>query len=647
MWHLATWRVADVGRALVERIVQWQVLFAPLTGIEMRRSRIEGTTIVAEMALTVNLTTPTIEQVIQKRMRLVQQMSASLAMESRAQLSGTGLEEACVSLLKLDTRARILSHSEDWFNDDENFLLGVDQVLKLSRDILDPGLRLKIMSRNLAPGAAVCLAQLMLRLVPADKRAGVVHDRFGTVGALLATLPQAEVARAVAGMIGAVPWWALQLMGVPETVSSRRVLERRQGTSLGLLDRRTKRTRLSVLVVKALSSLRVAASDSLQQTGVSCIVFGSVNIDFVLRVGDSWQTTSSTQSWGGKAANAGVALAKLGARPALIVRVGDDSLGRGVLRHFASEGMLLASNKPDTRVNTGVSVAVKGVDKEGKKTFSMFGALNVNLHVGDEEHRELELLMRASSRPPPLLLQLEIPAGPMLRAMELARACGAPICLRASPLRNAKQVVSKEVLPMLEAGVNMLFVIPPEGKALLEALGAADVSMPTTVEEAQLLAARLLARYPAMWAVQISFLGDRKATGGTLRDVPPVAGAHILCERPGWSMSDARSGSRSATPVASGGAAAPFQVLTATIVNDPREVDATGANDAFFGAFVAAAMRGAPSARCLQWACAAYYLTSFHHGAQASPTVTELEFFLGCEEVPVLQHRLAMPLPTE
>ena len=106
-----------------------QVLFAPLTGIEMRRSRIDGATIIAEMALTVNLTTPTIEQVMQKRMLLVQQMSTSLAMESRAKLSGTGIEEACAALLEIETRARILRHPATWFNDDENFLLSVDQVL--------------------------------------------------------------------------------------------------------------------------------------------------------------------------------------------------------------------------------------------------------------------------------------------------------------------------------------------------------------------------------------------------------------------------------------------------------------------------------------------------------------------------------------
>eukprot|EP00966_Prymnesium_polylepis_P175578 4063390-Prymnesium_polylepis.2 len=46
-----------------------EVLFAPLTGIEMRGSRIEGSTVVAEMVLSVNLMSPTIEQVISKMKR--------------------------------------------------------------------------------------------------------------------------------------------------------------------------------------------------------------------------------------------------------------------------------------------------------------------------------------------------------------------------------------------------------------------------------------------------------------------------------------------------------------------------------------------------------------------------------------------------
>ena len=43
-----------------------EVLFAPLTGIEMRGSRIEGSVVVAEMVLSVNLMSPTIEQVASK-----------------------------------------------------------------------------------------------------------------------------------------------------------------------------------------------------------------------------------------------------------------------------------------------------------------------------------------------------------------------------------------------------------------------------------------------------------------------------------------------------------------------------------------------------------------------------------------------------
>ena len=40
-----------------------EILFAPLTGMELRRSRVEGTVQVYEVALTVNMASHTIEQV--------------------------------------------------------------------------------------------------------------------------------------------------------------------------------------------------------------------------------------------------------------------------------------------------------------------------------------------------------------------------------------------------------------------------------------------------------------------------------------------------------------------------------------------------------------------------------------------------------
>jgi hypothetical protein len=65
-----------------------ECLFAPLTGIEVLRTRVEGRTLVIEARLSVNLNALTIEQVISKRKKLVLDMSDSLPLEVQASLSG-------------------------------------------------------------------------------------------------------------------------------------------------------------------------------------------------------------------------------------------------------------------------------------------------------------------------------------------------------------------------------------------------------------------------------------------------------------------------------------------------------------------------------------------------------------------------------
>ena len=121
-----------------------------------------------------------------------------------------------------------------------------------------------------------------------------------------------------------------------------------------------------------------------------------------------------------------------------------------------------------------------------------------------------------------------------------------------------------------------------------------------------------------------------------------AVGAHILVERPGWrwgrvgapAPADAPAPTRQPPPPLP--PTGSFRVLLAPIVTDPAsQVDMAGMGDAFFGAFVAGAMRGFPSTTCMRWATAAADLTSFKVGAQASPTVAELEFYLRCEPVEV------------
>lgn len=53
----------------------WQVLFAPLTGCEVLSLRSEGSSVVAEVALSVNLTASTLEQVTDRAFSYAQRCS--------------------------------------------------------------------------------------------------------------------------------------------------------------------------------------------------------------------------------------------------------------------------------------------------------------------------------------------------------------------------------------------------------------------------------------------------------------------------------------------------------------------------------------------------------------------------------------------
>merc|ERR1719428_1079693 len=58
-----------------------EILFGPLTGIEVQKTRAEGAVVVIEVAFTVNLNALTLEQVINKRKKLLDKMWANLRIE--------------------------------------------------------------------------------------------------------------------------------------------------------------------------------------------------------------------------------------------------------------------------------------------------------------------------------------------------------------------------------------------------------------------------------------------------------------------------------------------------------------------------------------------------------------------------------------
>ena len=67
--------------------------------MELQRTRVDGSVLIYEVRLAVNLAAQTIEQVIAKRRALLGQMQHAMSMEISAGLKGSGFEQ--VSVLQL------------------------------------------------------------------------------------------------------------------------------------------------------------------------------------------------------------------------------------------------------------------------------------------------------------------------------------------------------------------------------------------------------------------------------------------------------------------------------------------------------------------------------------------------------------------
>ena len=64
-----------------------EIVFAPLTGIEVQRTRVEGPVLVVEARLSVNLMAATIEQVVGKRRKVVQDAASQMVSEFHSAIS--------------------------------------------------------------------------------------------------------------------------------------------------------------------------------------------------------------------------------------------------------------------------------------------------------------------------------------------------------------------------------------------------------------------------------------------------------------------------------------------------------------------------------------------------------------------------------
>lgn len=312
---------------------------------------------------------------------------------------------------------------------------------------------------------------------------------------------------------------------------------------------------------------------------MSAIVLGDANVDMVICLPDRAQPNpdlsgSKPQVFGGgSAANAAVALARLGVLTAFVGAVGDDGYGRFVCDVFAAEGI-------DTRGVISVPDAFTAM------VIAMVEPSGERLIVVWPPDRGADNLLRPEHIDPA-----------QIRAARWLHTSG--MCLRASPVREA---VLHAMRLAREAGVPVSLDL----NLRLELWGWAD-DIRATAEQAVALA-------------DVVF-------GSAAEEIAPLAGVDSV-EDAVRTLADgqrtvvARQGEHGAL------AALPDGTLVRAPAFTVPVVDTIGAGDAFDGGFIAARLAGLAMADALRWGNATAALTIQQPGARSSPRRAAVEDLL-------------------
>jgi ribokinase len=162
------------------------------------------------------------------------------------------------------------------------------------------------------------------------------------------------------------------------------------------------------------------------------VVVGSVNVDMVVKgprlpaPGETVVGGRFVMAGGGKGANQAVAAARLGARVALIAKVGRDIFGDQAIESFRRDGIDTAGVLRDPDQATGVALIL--VDSGGENLISVASGANYAL-TPEDISQAADRIAAADV----LMLQLETPVDTVCRAAEIAAAAGVRVILNPAP----------------------------------------------------------------------------------------------------------------------------------------------------------------------------------------------------------------------
>lgn len=153
------------------------------------------------------------------------------------------------------------------------------------------------------------------------------------------------------------------------------------------------------------------------------VVVGSCMTDLVSytprqpKPGETIHGSRFMMGFGGKGANQCVMAAKLGARAAMVAKLGKDTYGDSTLENFKKVGINTDHVHQTTEASSGVAPII--VSEDGQNSIVIVAG--ANLLLGEGEVRKAEEMIRSAKV---LICQLEVPPSTSLAALRIAKVHG-------------------------------------------------------------------------------------------------------------------------------------------------------------------------------------------------------------------------------
>ncbi|XP_022088584.1 ribokinase-like [Acanthaster planci] len=169
-----------------------------------------------------------------------------------------------------------------------------------------------------------------------------------------------------------------------------------------------------------------------EETALDVVVVGSCNTDLISYVcrlpkpGETIHGSKFTIGFGGKGANQCVMAAKMGAKTAMVAKVGDDTFGHETIKNFRNCSVLTDFIAITQEAATGA--APIAVDDEGQNSIIIVSGANLLLTPYDAEKA-----LSAIKATKVLLCQLEVNPETTLAAMKVAQEKGITTVLNPAP----------------------------------------------------------------------------------------------------------------------------------------------------------------------------------------------------------------------